>query len=284
MIDMESNTTLVQCYPAHEAIPDGHGPFPAVIVVHDRFGMSPHVRGVANRLANSGFYALVPSLYAMPTSVADVAPEFMRPSRAVHFGYDDEERAEDAAAMLSQERAEAILGQALAYAIGRAKVRAPAGVGVLGFSMGARLAFLAACRNPEEVRACVAFYGKGIAGSPSLPHGRPAPLDLAGKPPRVAPPLLRRAGYDRLARGSGTRSATGSRAWEKTSAWRSTTTRGKTSSSRRGTVTASTRRRSPGKETSRSSTAASEPGSRPAALARAFPPCHRMRTDPAPSK
>ena len=34
MIDMESNTTLVQCYPAHEAIPDGHGPFPAVIVVH----------------------------------------------------------------------------------------------------------------------------------------------------------------------------------------------------------------------------------------------------------
>jgi carboxymethylenebutenolidase len=180
MIDMESNTTLVQCYPAHEAIPDGHGPFPAVIVVHDRFGMSPHIRGVANRLANSGFYALVPSLYAMPTSVADVAPEFMRPSRAIHFGYDDEERAEDAAAMLSQERAEAILGQALAYAIGRSKVRAPAGVGVLGFSMGARLAFLAACRNPEEVRACVAFYGKGIAGSPSLPHGRPTPLDLAG--------------------------------------------------------------------------------------------------------
>ncbi len=180
MIDMESNTTLVQCYPAHEAVPDGPGPFPAVIVAHDRFGMSPHVRGVANRLANSGFYALVPSLYAMPTSVADVAPEFMRPSRVIHYGYDDEERADEAAAMLSDERAEAVLGQALSYAIGRAKVRAPAGVGILGFSMGARLAFLAACRFPEEVRACVAFYGKGLAGSASLPHGRPAPLDLAG--------------------------------------------------------------------------------------------------------
>ena len=180
MIDMESNTTLVQCYPAHEAVPDGQGPFPAVIVVHDRFGSSPHVRGVANRLANAGFYALVPSLYAMPTSVADVAPEFMRPSRAIHFGYDEEDRADDAAAMLDEERAEAVLGQAFGYAISRAKVRAPAGVGVLGFSMGARLAFLAACRYPEEVRACVAFYGKGIAGSPSLPHGKPAPLDLAG--------------------------------------------------------------------------------------------------------
>ncbi len=180
MIDMESNTTLVQCYPAHEAIPDGQGPFPAVIVAHDRFGLNPHVRGVANRLASAGFYALAPSLYAMPTSVADVAPDFMRPSRAVHYGYDDEEPAQDAAATLSEERAESILAQAVGYAISRAKVRAPGGVGVLGFSMGAKLAFLAACRNPEEVGACVAFYGKGIAGFPSPPHGRPAPLDLAG--------------------------------------------------------------------------------------------------------
>ncbi len=180
MIDMESNTTLVQCYPAHEAVPDGQGPFPAVVVVHDRFGLDPHIRGVANRLAHAGFYALAPSLYAVPTSVADVAPEFMRPSRTIHFGYDDEDRAADAADALSDERAEAVLGQAFGYAISRAKVRAPSGVGILGFSMGARLAFVAACRYPEEVRACVAFYGKGIAGSPNLPHARPAPLDLAG--------------------------------------------------------------------------------------------------------
>ena len=180
MIDMESNTTLVQCYPAHEAVPDGPGPFPAVIVVHDHFGLNPHVKGIANRLAGAGFYALVPSLYCMPTSVADVAPDFMRPSRAVHFGYDEEERARDAAATLSDERAQTILEQAFGYAASRAKVRAPAGVGLLGFSMGARLAFLAACRNPEEVRACAAFSGKGIAGFSSLPGGLPAPLDLAG--------------------------------------------------------------------------------------------------------
>ncbi len=195
MIDMESNTTLVQRYPAHEAVPDGQGPFPAVIVAHDRFGMNPHVKGVANRLANAGFYALAPSLYALPTSVADVAPDFMRPARAAHFGYDEDERARDAAAVLSDERAETILGQAVGYATTRAKVRAPAGVGLLGFSMGARLAFLAACRDPRRVGACVAFYGKGIAVfSHRLPGGSAegkgprrddaentlAPLDLAG--------------------------------------------------------------------------------------------------------
>ena len=43
MVDMESNTTLVQCYPAHEAVPAGQGPFPPVIVVHDRVGLNAHV-------------------------------------------------------------------------------------------------------------------------------------------------------------------------------------------------------------------------------------------------
>jgi carboxymethylenebutenolidase len=178
MIDMESNTTLVQCYPAHEAIPDGGGTFPAVIVAHDRFGLNPQIRGVANRLANSGFYALAPGFYAIPTSVAEVAPEFMHPTLPIRFGYDDEARADDAAAMLSDERAEDIFRQAIVYAMGRAKVRAPRGVGVMGFAMGGRLAFLAACRNPAEVGACVSFYGGELTGS-SHAHGRPAPLDLA---------------------------------------------------------------------------------------------------------
>jgi carboxymethylenebutenolidase len=179
MIDMESNTTLVQCYPAHEAVPDGEGPFPAVIVAHDRFGLSPHIRGVANRLANSGFYALAPGFYAIPTSVADVAPEFMHPTLPIRFGYDEGARADDAASMLSDDRAEGIFRQAIGYAMGRGKVRAPRGVGVLGFAMGGRQAFLAACRNPAEVAACVSFYGRGITGSSSPAHGLPAPLELA---------------------------------------------------------------------------------------------------------
>jgi carboxymethylenebutenolidase len=179
MIDMESNTTLVQCYPAHEAVPDGAGPFPAVIVAHDRFGLNPYIRGIANRLANSGFYALAPSFYATPTSVADVAPDYMFPTLSVQFAYDDEADADNAASMMSDERAAAIFRQAIGYAISRGKVRAPRGVGVLGFAMGGRQAFLAACRNPDDVAACVSFYGKGIAGPSSAPGAGVSPLDLA---------------------------------------------------------------------------------------------------------
>lgn len=177
MIDMESNTTLVQCYPAHEAVPDGQGPFPAVIVAHDRFGLNPHARGVANRLAAVGFYALAPAFYATPTSVADVAPEYMRPTMAVHYGYDQEIETQDAASLLSAERAAAIFRQAIDFAVTRPIARGP--VGVLGFSMGGTFAFLAACQNPEEVRACVCFYPHGIAGGPEPPQASGHPIDQA---------------------------------------------------------------------------------------------------------
>jgi carboxymethylenebutenolidase len=178
MIDMESNTTLVQCYPAHEAVPDGEGPFSPVVVVHDRFGLNPHVKSVANRLANAGFYALAPALYATPTSVADVAPEFLRPSGPVHFEYDDEAGADEEASLLSDARAEAILRQAIEYlALKSASRNGPCGI--LGFSMGARFAFLAACRNPAEVRACACFSPKGIANAAASQRGHPTPIDLA---------------------------------------------------------------------------------------------------------
>ncbi len=177
MLDMESNTTLVQCYPAHEAVPDGQGPFPAVIVAHDRFGLNPHVKGVANRLAAAGFYALAPAFYATPTSVADVAPDYLRPSVAVHFGYDQELEAQDAASLVSDERAATIFRQAIGFAVTRASVRGP--VGVLGFSMGGRFAFLAACQNPDEVRACVCFYPPDIASGPEPPRAAGQPIDQA---------------------------------------------------------------------------------------------------------
>ena len=169
---MESNTTLVQCYPAHEAVPDGAGPFPGVIVAHDAFGLSPHIKGIANRLSHEGFYALAPNFYALPTSVAASAPVMMRPSRAGYFEYAEEAGARERAAALSDERAEAVFRQAIGYATTRSEVRS-GGIGLLGFGMGGRIAFLAACRSPGDVRACVCFAPKGI--------GNPAATQLAAQ-------------------------------------------------------------------------------------------------------
>jgi carboxymethylenebutenolidase len=176
MIDMEDNTTRILSSPAHRAVPDGEGPFPAVVVVHDHLGLSPQVKNVTNRLADAGFYALAPDLYAQPASAAAVAPGSQRTNPSTCFDDSQEIAAQDRAATLSDDRAMTILAKALAYFEGRSRARS-GGAGLLGFSMGGRLAFLSACRFPGEVRAAVCFYPDGLSSPRPAAVGRGATID-----------------------------------------------------------------------------------------------------------
>lgn len=194
MIDMESNTTLVQCYPAHEAYPDGEGPFPPVLVLHDKFGLTPSVRGAATRLAREGFYTLTPNLYSVCASFVDVAPDFMHAAGPQYLDYADETSADSFAFGLTDEHADAIVSQAMAYIAGRSHAR-NGGIGVLGFSMGGRLAVLASANHADDVRVCVAFTPEGLA---SASHRKPPALDSAST--IRAPMLLFFGGADEAVR------------------------------------------------------------------------------------
>jgi carboxymethylenebutenolidase len=177
MVDMESNTTLVQNYPAHEAIPGGDGPFPAVVLAHDRFGLSVFNRGFANRIAQAGFYTLAPALYALPASFAEQAPDWMHTPGQIEFAYSDELEADERALTLSDERALSLLNRAIRYAQSRSAARSGP-VGLLGISMGGRLAFRAACEFSDDVAACVCFYPVGLA-SGSIGPARELPIARA---------------------------------------------------------------------------------------------------------
>jgi carboxymethylenebutenolidase len=119
---------------------------PGVVVVHDAYGLLPHVRQRCDWLAEAGFVALGVDLY--DGRVAGTAAE-----------------AERLAAELDLPQARGLVAIAATQLLARPKVR-PQRVGAVGFGLGGRLALLAATTGALE--AIVAFYAVLGPGERSL--------------------------------------------------------------------------------------------------------------------
>ena len=122
----------VSGYLAEPAHPAGA---PAVVVIQEWWGLNDQIRGVADRLANVGYLALVPDLYRGKATVeADEAHHLMT---GLNFA--------DAAS------------QDIRGAVQFLKARGNK-VGITGFCMGGALTLLALCMAPE-IDAGVVWYG-----------------------------------------------------------------------------------------------------------------------------
>jgi dienelactone hydrolase len=144
-VEVPSGPGAMPCFVAR---PPGDGPWPAVLVVHEAFGLNGHIRDVARRIAGEGYVALAPDLY-------------WRGGTGRVAGYD---RLPEAIALMRSLRDDQVVADvdaAIAFLHRRPDVRA-GGVGITGFCMGGRISFLAACELPGKLAACAPFYGGGI--------------------------------------------------------------------------------------------------------------------------
>ena len=122
------------------ARPQGDGPFPGVIVIHEAFGLVQHTRELAHKLAAAGYIALAPNLY---TRIGLVDPADMRAVLQAMGGLSD------AQAIGDLEGAATYL-KAMPQCNGR--------LGSIGHCSGGRHSVLFAC-NTQSLAAAVDCYG-----------------------------------------------------------------------------------------------------------------------------
>ena len=149
MVDVQTADGVAEAY---LATPEGDGPFPAVLLYMDAFGLRPQIERMADRLASEGYAVLAPNVFYRDHE-ADLGHQRLRRPARVHEG------------------AHARRRRARRARVPRLPRRPTGRSGVTGYCMGGRLTLLTAGRLPERVAAAASFHGGNLAtDAPESPH------------------------------------------------------------------------------------------------------------------
>ncbi len=147
---------------AYEVRGDGEAKLPGALMLMDGMGFRPALFGMADRFAAAGYHVLLPDLFHR------IGPDVQFDAKEV-FGSPDKlaEMRKVLSALVPAELLEDI-GASLDLLAERADA---AHLGVHGYCMGGRYAYLTAAHFPERVRAAAAIHGGGfVTPAPDSPH------------------------------------------------------------------------------------------------------------------
>jgi carboxymethylenebutenolidase len=125
--------------PAYVSLPPA-GSGPGVVVIQEWWGLVPHIRNVADRLAAQGFVAMAPDLY-----------------RGAEAGYQEPDEAGKLVMELRLDQAARDMAAVVDTLLAMPETTGEA-VGAIGFCVGGGLALYLATLKPE-VAAVVCYYG-----------------------------------------------------------------------------------------------------------------------------
>jgi len=150
--------------------PEGGGPFPAVVVYMDIWGLREELFDIARRIATAGYHVTLPNLYYRQGDVRFDA----RDARGLMLSFKLLPAAERER-MMVQRRAltdEMVIDDTraiLEFLRGQQVAGGPKGA--IGYCMGGRHALLAAAFCPDDFRATVSLHGTLlVSDSPLSPH------------------------------------------------------------------------------------------------------------------
>jgi carboxymethylenebutenolidase len=141
----------------YTSVPEGTGPFPAVVVIQHQGGVDDFVQEMTQRLASAGYAAVAPELYHRD-------------------GPDCQDDGPTRRARLLDVNVIKDVNATVDFLTGHRLVDGER-LGIIGFCMGGRVAYLMAALQPH-VKAAVDYYGGNIM----VPWGDgPAPVDRTGE-------------------------------------------------------------------------------------------------------
>lgn len=137
--------------------PASGGPAPAVIIYMDAFGIRPNLDSMAQRLADAGYFVIVPNLYYRSGPFAPFDPHKV-------FAGDEVERVRFRGMIDSIDNTKIMRDSeaVLAYLAGQSAVKQPK-VGAVGYCMGGGFAISALGRFPDRVVVAASFHGASLA-------------------------------------------------------------------------------------------------------------------------
>lgn len=172
-------------FDAYIAEPQG-APRGAIVVIQEIFGVNPGIRRKCDDWAAQGYLALAPDL-------------FWRIEPGVELDPDVPEQFQRALGLMNQfDQQLGVADLESAIKAARAKLDGSGKVGVVGYCLGGRLAFMCATRTDSD--ATVGYYGVGIDNLLGEKHAiaNPVLLHIAGADHFVTPDIQARmhAGLD----------------------------------------------------------------------------------------
>lgn len=148
------------------AVPEGKGPFPALVVIHEWWGLNDWIKENARRFAGQGYVALAVDLYRGKVATdVDLAHELSRG--------------------LPEDRALRDLKAAVAYVRSRPDVEKNH-IGSVGWCMGGGYSLTLALHQ-ADLRACVICYGRLVTDKDALAKVGASVLGIFGGHDRGIP-------------------------------------------------------------------------------------------------
>lgn len=150
--------------------PSGAGPFPAIIVIHEWWGLNDWVKEQASKLADQGYVALAVDLYRGKVA-------------------DDSDTAHQLSRALPEDRANRDLAAAFDYLASQKNVKADR-IGSIGWCMGGGYSLSVALQEPK-LAATVINYGR-LATDPAALKKINAPIlgNFGGQDKGITPELV----------------------------------------------------------------------------------------------